>query len=149
MNDKEKDLVQPIPYSILIDLHKNYRLHKHKVLTDDIRRGGKDKEETKSVHFKIDALRDFFKNALEDDKVSGVRIYFCAYDDEQQDYPSHGKVPKNSDYVSKVTVGLVTTTKTSTGKHKDYYPVLKNLLVDPVNHGELCPPNICPPPEDE
>src|SRR5215204_611944 len=131
MNDKTKDLVQPIPYDILIDLHKNYRLHKHKVLTDDIRRGEKDKDETKSVHFKIEGLRDFFRSALDDEKVSGVRIYFCAYDEEQHDYPGHGKVPENSKYVSKVTVGLVTTTKTLTGKHKDYYPVSKNLIVDP------------------
>ena len=149
MNDKTSNMVEPIPYEILIDLHKNYRLHKHKILTDDIRRREKDKDETESIHFKIENLKDFLKGALEDEKVSGIRIYLCAYDDKQQEYPSHGKVPKNSNYVSKVTVGLVTTTKTSTGKHKDYYPAAKNLLIDPVNHGELCPPNICPPPEGE
>ena len=146
--NNQKDLVQPIPYSVLEGLHKNYRLHKHKLLTDDIRRTHKTKDETQSVHFKKEQLKDFFESALNDNKVAGVRIYFCAYDDKQEDFPGHGKVPKNLDYLSKVTVALVTTTKTLTGKYKDYYPVSMNLVVDPVNHGELCPPNICPP-EDE
>lgn len=139
MNQFEKlDDSGNIPYQVVLDLHNLYLQKKHPVLSA----GLSVKEDTKSIWFELNkGMRDFLNEVLTDPKVSGIRVYFMAYPEQQTEM--HGvKIPVDPNDVNQLTIGLVTTSNAAEGKHPDYPETsegFKMLVAPPMNHGELCP----------
>lgn len=127
-----------IPYALMLDLHDIYLQGKHKLLSNDLQQ----KEDTKTIWFELnDEMREFLTATLNDHIVTGIRIYFMAYPNSQAQM--HGmRIPSDPNDVSQLTIGLVTTSTDSEGKHPDYPETtskIKMVIAPPINHGELCP----------
>jgi hypothetical protein len=125
-----------IDYHIMRDiLHVNYLGEKHQKLSEII-----GKEETKTIWFDINNIRDFLTNILGDGAVTGIRVYLCGYGDEVISHP-HGNIPHDDSFVNQLTIGFVATRQVG-GRHLDYHTSESKqslLVAPPQNHGELCP----------
>lgn len=134
-----------IDYQKLLGLHQEYVVKKHPKL----RASAGNKDDTKSIWFELNgSMKSFLNDILTDPNVSGIRVYLCAYKDNV-DTTGPIPIPHKTNYLKRLTVGLVTTTPGITGGHADYPNSLafadRSLVILPSqNHGELCPPDICP-----
>ena len=136
------DFTGDIPYGKLIELHTEYLNKKRERLTPTTAGNRKD---TRSIWFAKADIKAFFEHTLGDDDASGLRVYLCAYKDKIDDTG----VPHDERYLKRLTVGFVAT-KTEGGYEVDHYISEKRdkrslVVAPPQNHGELCPPAICPP----
>ena len=142
---KDPKFTANIPYDKLLELHQEYLDKKHSRLT----RTAGNKKDTRTVWFELDAsMRAFLSDLLTDTNVSGVRVYLCAYKDKV-DNTGPTPIPHKPHYLKRLTVGFVATKNGGSGNHPDYPNSLtganKNfVMAPPQNHGELCPPDICP-----
>lgn len=139
-SEEKKDYSGNIPYDVVMDLHKRYTSHKHRLLSADLAT----KPETKEVWFELNQeMRDFLNEVLTDKDVSGIRLYFMAYPPQQTIL--HGvTIPIDPGDVNQLTIGMVTTKAgDGTGRRHVDYPEsksgMKMLMAPPINHGELCP----------
>lgn len=130
----------PIPYVRLLVMNRDYQF-KQDLLS---RHTGKD--ETQSVWFaKDEKLIEFLQGLLNDQSVSGIRVYLCNY---APDTIPPGTTAR--DYSNKLTVGLVGTKQAGTPEHPTHpdHPeagtTKQFLAIDPYNHGKICPPDTCP-----
>jgi hypothetical protein len=125
-----------IPYVRLLVMNRDYQF-KQDLLTRAI-----GKPETQSIWFaKDEKLVEFLQGLLNDESVSGIRVYLCNY--------SPDTIPPGTtvlNYSNKLTVGMVGTKQNGEAHpdHPEAGTTKQFLAIDPYNHGKICPPDTCP-----
>lgn len=124
-----------ISYKALQDLHQLYLKGKHRILSEPM-----GKEDTKSIWFELnDSLRQFLKDVLEKDGISGIRMYFLQNPNTQTEIDGE-LLPVDKLDVDQLSIGLVAT-KQLQGLSGDSSTTsgTDDFEVPPLNHGTLCP----------